>query len=324
MYFAGQTTGILMPDGLCKSLTRNLTMKRVFSILVFSVFIFCNSSRAQNSPVQEKAVLVKRMIELNHYSPRAVDDSFSVSLFKAMVNAADSRRLLFLAGEYKMLSESSTRLDDELQGKGWEFLDRFTSLYKKSLTRADSIVTAILQKPFDFSLDENIITSPGRSYNFAAASNDLYSRWSRYLKFLALQQIFYIINDSTGNKFTTDGIAKLEPGVRDKIRTSEKKGIKRILENPDGVSGFVSDLYLNALATCFDPHTNYFSPERKEMFQSSLSAEEYSFGLEFEENDKGEIVIAHLTPGGPAWKSGELHKGDELLNCIGKTKSRLI
>jgi len=70
----------------------------------------------------------------------------------------------------------------------------------------------------------------------------------------------------------------------------------------------------------FDPHTNYFSPEGKEMFQSALSTEGYSFGLEFDENEKGSLVIGYLIPGGPAWKSGELNKGDELQQLYWENK----
>ena len=90
--------------------------------------------------------------------------------------------------------------------------------------------------------------------------------------------------------------------------------VKKILDFPGGYTTFISELYLNAIASCFDPHTNYFSPRGKEEFQAELSTEAFSFGVELDENDKGQIVIDRLVPGGPAWKSGELHKGDELLS----------
>lgn len=43
-----------------------------------------------------------------------------------------------------------------------------------------------------------------------------------------------------------------------------------------------------------------------------MSTEALSFGIELDENDKGQVVIDKLVPGGPAWTSGELHEGDEL------------
>jgi carboxyl-terminal processing protease len=294
-------------------------MRRTFTISIFVFIFFCCRVSAQFSPGQEKAFLVRRMIELNHYSPRAADDSFSVNLFKAMINAADARRLLFTAPEYKLLSAYSLKLDDELKGNGWAFLDQFTAIYKRSLIRADSIINTALQKPFDFSLNESILASTEESWNFSATVNDLYTRRARYFKFIALGDIYDIItDDSTANNFSKEAIAKHEHTVRDKTR--ERKKIKEILEHPEGFASFITDLYLNAIATSFDPHTNYFSPEGKEMFQSALSTEGYSFGLEFGENEKGKIIIEYLIPGGPAWKSGELNKGDELQQLYWENK----
>ncbi len=44
-----------------------------------------------------------------------------------------------------------------------------------------------------------------------------------------------------------------------------------------------------------------------------MSASEYSVGFDYEENDKGDKVIGFLQPGGSAWRSGKLHKGDILI-----------
>ena len=42
---------------------------------------------------------------------------------------------------------------------------------------------------------------------------------------------------------------------------AESKALKKILDHPAGFSNYVSQVYLNAIATGFDPHTNYFSTE---------------------------------------------------------------
>jgi carboxyl-terminal processing protease len=296
-------------------------MRKWFAILFFLVFVVSSRVLAQYPPGQEKAIIATRMIELNHYSPRPVDDSFSVSLFKAMMNAADARRLLFTAAEYKLLSAYTFKLDDELKGNGWAFIDLFTSLYKKSLIRADSVINAVLQKPFDFTVNESIGFFKEPTWNFAATLNELASRWTRHCKLEALQKMYDIItDDSTNNNFSKEAIARQETKVRDKIKTAERKKLKGILEHPEGFAGFITELYLNSIATSFDPHTNYFSPEGKEQFQSELSTEGYSFGLEFDENEKGKIIIDRLVPGGPAWKTGELNKGDELLQLYWENK----
>jgi carboxyl-terminal processing protease len=288
---------------------------RTLLVIIFCDFL-CTASAFAQSSVQGKAIVLKRMIELNHYSPRAVDDSFSVSAFRKIMNMADSRRLLFTASEYKILSALSLKLDDELQGKSWAFLELFTQVYQKALSRADSIIQKILQKPSDFSVNESISSSRNRSnFLFAVDRVALEGRWSRYLKFLILGRVHEAANaDSTKKAGFKTALTTLEPGTREKLKQAEQRTLKKIIDHPGGLNAYVTDLYLNAVATGFDPHTNYFSPREKDIFQSQLSSEGYSFGIELKEDGNGKIFIERLAPGGPAWKSGELHKGDELLS----------
>lgn len=48
-------------------------------------------------------------------------------------------------------------------------------------------------------------------------------------------------------------------------------------------------------------------------FESRLTSEELSFGINLDESETGNIIIESLVPGGPAWKSGQLNKDDVLL-----------
>src|SRR5262245_50017781 len=110
------------------------------SLLIALTCVVVSAAPAFAQVDRDKAIVLKRTIELNHYSPRAVDDSFSLAVFRNMIDKADPRRLLFTTADYKALSALSLTLDDELNGKGWTFLDLFTKLYGASLSRADSIV----------------------------------------------------------------------------------------------------------------------------------------------------------------------------------------
>lgn len=261
------------------------------------------------------------MIEINHLSPRPVDDSFSAVMFRAILKKADRRRLLFTDAEYKTLLTYSNRLDDELQGKTWAFADIFESLYKKALIRADSILNRQLQKPFDFSTNESITTSRTETFSFATDLSALASRWSKYLKYQALDQLSDIVTEDTSGKTNLKAvITNAETTVRERIRITESKSLKKILNSPAGFSNEVMEMYLNAIAIGFDPHTNYFSPRRKEEFKEALSTQAFAFGLGLGENEKGDIIIDQLTPGGPAWKSGDINEGDQLLSLLWEGK----
>ncbi|MGK2864716.1 MAG: carboxy terminal-processing peptidase [Chitinophagaceae bacterium] len=288
--------------------------RRIFFATLCLLFFF-SEMRAQSSSLQSKAIIVKRMIEMNHVSPRLVDDSFSMAMFRSLVKTADRRNLLFTESEYKKMLSFSVALDDELNGKSWQFFDVFESLYKKALIRADSIVNQLLKKPFDFSINESVTRSGEESFNFAENIPALMSRWSRYLKYRALDNLYDISKNDSSGKSTLKSVAGTsELKVRERILANEIKSLKKILNNPAGFSEYVFQLYLDAISTGFDPHTNYFSQQGKDEFKAALSTEAISFGFALEENDEGQIIIDQLTPGGPAWKSGDLHEGDELVS----------
>ncbi|MBL7746958.1 MAG: carboxy terminal-processing peptidase [Chitinophagaceae bacterium] len=297
-------------------------MKKLVFVIIVILFIK-EATFAQLPPVQQKAIVIKRMAELKHYAPRPVDDSFSASLFQLILEEADPRRLLFTAAEYQQLQAFRISLDDELQGNSWNFYEKFSSLYKKALVRADSIINRVLAKPFDYMAAETLGQSKKTAdFNFSTDIAALTNRWSRYLKFLILNEVYDVVSTTDSAKkvpFKT-GLTNLEPATRERVKKAELKAIKNIMEHPSGFAAIVTELYLNAIASCFDPHTNYFSPEGKEDLQAELSTEAYFFGIVFSDDEKGKITIDKLTPGGAAWKSGEINKGDELVSLLWEGK----
>jgi carboxyl-terminal processing protease len=277
----------------------------------------CYAIHAQLHPVQQKAIVLKRMIELQHYSPKPVDDSFSVAVFRKILNAADPRRLFFTVQEYNQLTPLSGKIDDEIKGNGWSFYDKFSVLYKLALTRADSIIGKLAQKKFDFTAAEAITSGRRNSYDFRFATDvaGLTNRWSRYLKYHILDNAYDMMAADTIKKTTLKAtIAAKESIIKERIKKTEQRSIQRILDYPAGFSAAVTELYLNALASTFDPHTNYFSPEGKEELHAELSTEGFYFGIEFEETEDGKVIVENLTPGGAAWKSGVVNKGDEVIS----------
>ncbi len=77
-------------------------------------------------------------------------------------------------------------------------------------------------------------------------------------------------------------------------------------------------IYTYALTTSFDPHTNYFSPDEYKNFQIDMSRSLEGIGAKLQ--TEGEYtVIYELIPGGPAFKSNLLKKGDKIIG-VGQGK----
>jgi carboxyl-terminal processing protease len=77
--------------------------------------------------------------------------------------------------------------------------------------------------------------------------------------------------------------------------------------------------FFNIFCGYFDPHTYYFSLDAKTNFMSGLSTSGFSLDINVILNEKEEVVVADIIPGGPAAYSKKFDKGDVILK-ISNTK----
>lgn len=275
------------------------------------LFLFCSSLLAQNK-YEKQAIILRKVIQQKHYRPRPVDDGFSASLFSRFIDDLDHDKLFFTASDIKALEKFRFQLDDELNGKGWNFLPAVSAIYKKRLQNADTIVSFISQKAFDFSLTENFSVSTNE---FPSDENAIVRRWQQFLKWRTLEKLFDVAESekSLKGKYDKKNVLLREPEFRKKIASIEKRNILLKSSQPGGIDEYLANIYCSVLAHSFDPHTDYMPPVEKENFVGELSTEKLSFGLSLQEKDNGEISIGKLVPGAPAWQSNQLSKGDVLL-----------
>ena len=287
------------------------------------ILIFCLPAFALTQPkLQKQAIILKRVIEKNHYSPKAVDDSFSVNVFNAIIDELDSRKLYFTATDISNLLPFSTKIDDELNGKSWGFTIQLTKLYRQSLLRADSMYKITLQKPVDLTANEYYVCTDKRSR--AQDINGYQQYWKQYIKWLVLNEIKDEA-DEEGVKMDKTFIAKYEAEAQKKILEAAVKKYSKILDKPGSLEAKVDEMYLNKIASVFDPHTEYFSPDEKSSFEEELSSQAYDYGFTLSKNEKGEYNISSIVPGSAAWKSGAMHKNDILVQVqTGKDKPLML
>ena len=69
------------------------------------------------------------------------------------------------------------------------------------------------------------------------------------------------------------------------------------------------NIFVNTITETMDPHTTFFPPVEKRYFDEQMSGRFFGIGASLKDED-GQIKIATLLTGSPAWKSGELQLGD--------------
>ena len=289
-------------------------MKRI-NYLLLLLPIAAVRAQPNTATVKQKAFVLKRFMELNHYQPLVWNDTSSAMLYNKWIDELDEEKLFFTQKDIALLEPYKTRLDDELLGKstaGQDFFSLSVLLFERRLQKTDSIIKAALAKPADFSKVDNI-SWPYTT--FAASEPEIAQRWQKYLKWKTLNYIADYITDD--EKTVAENIpadfTKLELKAREKLKQGELAYIKSLLKTPKEFIADKSDSYLDAIAWCYDPHSSYMNIKLKKEFETMLSASEYSAGFDLEENDKGDLNISYLQPGGSAWRSGQLHTGDILI-----------
>ena len=85
----------------------------------------------------------------------------------------------------------------------------------------------------------------------------------------------------------------------------------QIMKNFDDAE--VSEIYLNALAHVYDPHSDYFGPEEAKNFSIEMNLSLVGIGATLEAADNG-CQVRELVPGGPAERSGRLQPGDHIVS----------
>ncbi len=279
-------------------------------LLFIPIFTFAQI-KAVNA-FQQKAILLKGFMDKNHYQPPQWNDTTSLVLFNKWIGSLDKEKLFFTQKDLLVLDIYKNKLDDELLGKGWDFFNTSTTIFRARVQKMDSVIQAYLSKPVDFAKPD-IFIWPNK--NFASNEADLIKRWQFYLKWRLLDNIADNMTDDAV-KLTTvipKDFAKIEVEEREIGRKFEKEYVSNILSTPLLFISNMQDEYLNTIASCYDPHSNYMNVKEKEEFNARVSAMEFSAGLSIDENEKGDKTVDYLQPGGSAWLGGKLHKGDVIL-----------
>jgi carboxyl-terminal processing protease len=270
---------------------------------------------AQLPADQQKAIVLKRMIERNHYSPRPVNDSFSSFVFNTVLESVDPGQYLLTASEFQQLNAWRYKIDDELSGaNSWGFVNLLTTLYRKALNRADSITNGILRKPLDFSIADKGRLGEHPSDSYPANANEMQVFWTKYFKWELLNAAYDIWLTQKPGKTFKEILQTNEKLLREKYSRLNHAELSE-LANDVKLKDKILEAYLSAVSNGFDPHTEFLSNENKIQFEQSLSTDGKSFGFLVDEKD-GKVLVTHLIPGGPAWKCGELHKNDQVLQLV--------
>lgn len=261
------------------------------------------------------------IIKKYHVNPPEVNDSLSKKIFAKYVQLVDPENILFTLENIDELKTFEYKIDDELISQSTEIIKLTQQILNARIPVIEQKTQKILNEPFDFGIDEEIVINFLNNSNSFVSSKE-YDNWlkkwlkSQVLLAMAMPEIDDSVKHTITIKYKDQEIAR---------KQVQKKVLRKLKnwQNTPETAEKLTVLLLKALALSCDPHSDYFTYKELKQFEEALSAENMSFGFYIEENMQGDIEIAGLVPGGPAWKSNQLNDGDVLLSIKWQNEQEL-
>lgn len=283
-------------------------LKTRLTLLLFA-FLLSSSLFAQKSSVVANYdnILhnVAKMIEVVHYHQPVYDDAFSRKLFRSYFETLDPNRMIFLQEDLRSFQRFETLLDDELRGGKVSFFKAVDTVYSRRIRETRELVNSLLAGPLVVS-GTNEVYEERDSANFPASAKEKVDEWRKYITYQVLNHYDDITSsDSASNIKVTDTAA--ERRARETVARIQSRWFDRLQQQAVEEENFSK--YLNAMFHLMDPHSAYYLPVDKREFQEDLSGIYYGIGALLQDVD-GKVRIGELMIGGPAWRSGQVEKGD--------------
>jgi carboxyl-terminal processing protease len=291
------------------------TLPFLLILLFTGVLIAFNSSGFNNPPDKYQRIFqeVSEILEDAHFSPRKIDDAFSKDIFKKYMASLDPDKNIFMQSDLKELKKFEARIDDELHGAPIQFFYAADVIYQKRLKEASLYYKELLKDPINFTQDEKVIVD-GDKLDYTGNEAARKESWRKRLKYMTLERYADLLEQREQNKktegFVVKSDAELEKEARQKVSVIMERNFLRLNTKFKEEERF--NLLVNTITSSMDPHTTFFPPLEKRSFDEQMSGRFFGIGASLREDDGG-IKIATLVAGMPAWKSGLVQVGDQVM-----------
>ncbi len=240
-------------------------------------------------------LITTKVLETSQYAHHPLDAELVTRFLDRYLDSLDGSRLLFLQSDVAEFGKLRSSLAQGLRQQGDVEPARIIfQRYLQRLAQHDAWVSEALQKEqFDFTGDDRFTydrKDAARPADLTAAKN----LWRQQLRYDYLQE-------KLGGKKPEEIAKTLADRSSRSLQTMRKLNDDSVLE-----------IYLEALAHDYDPHSDYMGREQLQSFQMVMNLSLVGIGATLESED-GFCKIHELVAGGPAAKSGLIKVGDRIV-----------
>ena len=271
------------------------------ALLAFLLTISVSLSAVAIAPIEkqtEQTALFREILDrlaTRHYRGQDINDELSQRYLSTYIEMLDPLKSYFLQSDIEEFNQWSTKLDDLARrgdvAPGFVMFNRLRDRLLEQLQANIALLESDYE--FDYSVDETLVLD-GEERQWMLTESEQRDYWRKRIK---------------------DSMIRLLLNDKEPVKAREllvKRFSNQITQMEQRDSQDVFQLYANALASLYDPHTSYFSPRTTENFQINMSLSLEGIGAELRTEDEY-TKVARVIPGGPADLQGILKASDKII-----------
>ena len=277
-------------------------MKRFVLLMAFCLVVasqaFSNTrtdTTLQEKPVYGKqAKVITQILAKNHFQKLQLNDSLSSASFDAYLKALDYNRSFFLASDIAAFEKYRNQIDNLTAAENVSPAFAIYRVFRKRFhERMDFVTTKLIGQEFDFTKDE-YYDYDREIAPWPKSQQELNDIWTKSIKNQALS-------------------LKLAGKKTEEISKTIRERFERYIKSESQKTGDdVYEIYMNAIAESYDPHTNYLSPRATDLFKQDMNQALEGIGARLQ-TDGDYTKVNEVLPGGPAEKSNLIHSNDRII-----------
>lgn len=280
-------------------------------------------------PAEKDAIILQSLVEgINrlHFQPQAINDDFSKKVYDLYLDRLDGRRMYLTQQDINKLKPYEMQLDDQINKSTFEFFNLSVELLDASIVKAEKTFYELIKKDYNFNEKESLETDTDKK-SFAKNDDELTEYWRKMLKYSLMLKVADKIKEAEKERLKnagkeasdSDAIPQVSKEQEATYMAEAKTELTKDYENMfkrihKQKRSDRLNIYLNAIANIFDPHTEYFEPVEKQNFDISMSGRLEGIGARLQTLPDGEYTkVSDIIVGGPAWKQKELEVDDVIM-----------
>lgn len=234
-----------------------------------------------------------RLLEQLHYKPVKLNDEFSEKILNNYIEILDPNKVYFYAKDIEGFQQYKDKVDDAIKSGNVELAFKIFSLYIQRIQERTEYSLKLLDKPFDFNVDESYVWDR-EDLPRVKTEKEMNDLWRKRIK-----------NDYLNLKL----VGKDPEKIKEILSKRYQRIAKRVAEsnNED-----VFQYFMNSYASLIEPHTSYLAPRTSENFKINMSLSLVGIGALLGNEDEY-VSIKKIIKGGPAEKQDELKNGDKIV-----------